>query len=171
MNLEALVMYFFIGLTAISGLGVLLIRNVFKAALSLLVCLLGLAALYVLSFAEFVAVAQILVYAGGVVVLILFGVMLTTKISGKALAAGYGNVASGVLLMIGLLWLLTPLLQDLPHATPATTPTAVVSDIESIGTLLMTWYALPFEVTGIILLLALVGAAVSGTTKSTEPDA
>src|SRR5207253_2250665 len=85
MSIQQIVYYFFLFLAAGSALGILFIKNVFKGALLLLICLLSIASLYVFMFAEFVAVTQIMIYAGGVVIVIIFGIMLTTRLSGEAL--------------------------------------------------------------------------------------
>lgn len=157
MSLHVIVLYLFVALAIAGGLGVLLTRSVFKAAIALLICLLAVAGIYVLTFAEFVAVAQVLIYAGGVVVLILFGIMLTSKISGTPLVSRFTNVGSGLLLMITLLSLLWSAVGEV-----TTTATSLANQpVTTIGANLMTGYALPFELTGIILLLALIGAAVS----------
>ena len=85
MSLAQFIFYFFEALTAAAAIGILFVRNVFYAALLLLVCLLSVAGIYVMAFAEFIAVTQILVYVGGILVLIIFGIMLTSRISGKPL--------------------------------------------------------------------------------------
>lgn len=147
--------YFFVAIAASSALAILFSKNVFRSALSLLVTLLSIAGLFVLSYAEFVAVAQILVYAGGVLVIILFGVMLTSKISGRALLVEHKHVASGALVGIGLLVLLSSYL-----TAPVNGNNILPQGVADIGIAIFGEYALPFEVAGILLLIALVGAAV-----------
>lgn len=164
MSLPIIVLYVLVALAVAGGLGVLLTRSVFKAAIALLICLLAVAGIYVLTFAEFVAVAQVLIYAGGVVVLILFGIMLTSKTSMTPFVSRFANVGSGLFLMIALLSLLWSAIGEIK--TPATSLTN--QPVTTIGTSLMTGYALPFELTGIILLLALIGAAVSSI-KTDKP--
>jgi NADH-quinone oxidoreductase subunit J len=146
---------------AISATSILLSRNVFKAALSLLVCLLSIAALYVLNFAEFIAVTQILIYAGGVLVLIVFGIMLTTRLSGKPLKIGHTNIFSGLLAGTALFVMLVVFFTSHTFAfkhygMPSAT-------LETIGTGFMTHHSLPFELAGILLLVALIGAAVTAS--------
>ena len=85
MNMTTLLFYIFEAVAALSSIALIFIRNVFYGALFFIACLLALAGIYVLAFAEFIAVTQILVYAGGILVVIIFGIMLTTKISGKPL--------------------------------------------------------------------------------------
>src|SRR5687767_9782869 len=97
MNSIEILFYFFMLLAAISAGAIVFSKNVFKSALFLLICLLSIAALYVLSFAEFLAVAQVLIYAGGILVIIIFGIMLTTRISGRPLVVENTNIFSGAI--------------------------------------------------------------------------
>lgn len=151
-----IISYFFVALAAISALGIIFSRNVFKSALMLLISLLSVAGIYVLSFAEFVAVTQIMIYAGGILVVIIFGIMLTTKISGRPLVVDHANIFLGVLASICLL---TILLKYLPEESTFAR-NALAENISSIGLRIFSDYTLPFEVAGLLLLIALIGAAV-----------
>ena len=73
MNITVFMLYFFEIAAALSAVSLIFIRHVFYGALLMVICLLSVAGLYVLMFAEFVAVTQVLVYAGGVLVIIIFG--------------------------------------------------------------------------------------------------
>lgn len=148
--------YFFIFLSGASAIAILFSRNVFKSAVFLLVSLLSVAALYALSFAEFLAVAQILIYAGGITVLIIFGIMLTTRISGKPLVVHNTHIISGGMVAIAFLILMFQYLSGLPDEGTALLP----HDISSTGVVLFARYSLPFEIAGLLLLMALIGAAV-----------
>lgn len=150
-----LIFYFLIVLAAASAFSILLVKNILHAVLLLLVCLLSIAGLYVLMSAEFLAVTQILIYAGGVVVIILFGVMITRRIS-KPMSAGTQNRWMGYLTGGALLLSLLYCFSDL-HIQTATYETG----IKPIGFSLMTDYAMPFELAGIMLLVSLIGAAVT----------
>jgi NADH-quinone oxidoreductase subunit J len=152
--------YCFMALAACSSLGILLSRNVFKSALFLLVCLLCVAAIYVLSFAEFVAVTQIMIYAGGILVVILFGIMLTTKISGRPLVVENTHIFSGSLAGLSIFALLVSYLPDQHSIVSDTLP---AENIRIIGLRILSDYTIAFEVAGILLLIALVGAAVMTT--------
>lgn len=149
--------YFFITLAALTALGILLSKNVLKSALLLLISLLSVSALYVLSLAEFVAVTQILIYAGGILVVIIFGIMLTTKISGRPLVVENANIFSGAIAGISMLVLLIRYLPS--ESIPAGTGLQA-QNISVIGLKIFSAYSLPFEVAGILLLIALIGAAV-----------
>ncbi|NJM93638.1 MAG: hypothetical protein HC842_02315 [Cytophagales bacterium] len=83
-----LVFYLFYGLSIVSAIFVAFTRHVLHAAFALMACFLGLAALFVFAGAEFLAVVQIMVYVGGVLVLLVFGVMLTTRLEGKPVRSG-----------------------------------------------------------------------------------
>ncbi len=161
----------FMVLTLASALVVLLTKNVLYAAFSLLGTFLGVSALYVLAGADFLAVAQILVYVGGVLVLLIFGVMLTNQQGNKSrgrndITTESSNRALGVFVMLGfsatLLYtfgrarFLT--IQD--NLFEAVEPT---STTQTIGVELMTNYVLPFEVSGILLMAVLIGAAYLST--------
>jgi NADH:ubiquinone oxidoreductase subunit 6 (subunit J) len=101
MTLATFMLYFFEAIAAAAAIAIVLVRNVFYGALLLIVCLLALAGIYVLAFAEFVAVTQILIYAGGILVIIIFGIMLTTRIADKPLKVEHANIFSGLLLAGG----------------------------------------------------------------------
>jgi NADH-quinone oxidoreductase subunit J len=159
MNLTTFIFYFFLLMAAGSALGILFSRNVFKAALLLLLCLLSVAAVYVMAFAEFVAITQILIYAGGLLVVIIFGIMITTNLTGKPLHVSHSNLFSGILvgsLVLGLLFNLIAGLEVIPVVSADSSTTS----LESIGVNLVTKFALPFELTGVLLLVTLIGAAV-----------
>lgn len=158
MSIAQIVFYFFNVAALCSAIGMIFSKSVFKSALWFLQCLLSIAALFVLSYAEFVAVTQILIYAGGVVVIILFGVMFTSKLASKPLRVENTNLFSGTLvgiLMFGLLSKLIFISPPVPNSYPLQ-PRA----IQSTGLSLMTDYSLPFEVVGVLLLVTLIGASV-----------
>jgi NADH:ubiquinone oxidoreductase subunit 6 (subunit J) len=158
MNSFEIMFYVFVFIALAGVIGILLTRNVFKGTLFLLMCLLCIAALYVMLSAEFVAITQILIYAGGIVVVLIFGIMLTTRISGKPLLVTNSNIFSGALVSIALLAALINLIAYNPLST--TLKTAPVAGLENIGINFMTSHALAFEVAGVLLLVALIGAAV-----------
>ncbi|AHM62185.1 NADH-ubiquinone/plastoquinone oxidoreductase chain 6 [Flammeovirgaceae bacterium 311] len=156
--------YAFAALTLASALVILFTRNLLHAAFSLIFCFLGVAAIYVLSGADFLGVAQIVVYVGGVLILLIFGVMLTNRISTSPVLTDLHNQFWGYLMPAGLLILLLGTLGQLAlpdWAVEAQESGTMVqaSTVEPLGVQLMTQYVLAFELAGILLLLALVGAA------------
>jgi NADH:ubiquinone oxidoreductase subunit 6 (subunit J) len=158
MNLLAVVMYFFAAVTIASAVVIFLSKNIFHAALSLLVCLLCVAALFILNYAEFVGVSQILLYAGGVVVIILFGIMLTNKSGATVIPIGNTNLLSGLVAASAVFFLLIFFVQKSIFLN-AKAPLEI-SSLQSIGIELLTDYVFPFEIAGVLLLAVLVGAAV-----------
>lgn len=164
MNVLNLLFYFFEGVAAASALGIIFIRNVFYGALLLIVCLLSLAALYVFMFAEFVAVTQILIYAGGILIVIIFGIMLTSKIAGKPLVVEHAYVFGGGLVAVIFCSLLIYFFARQPFASQGVVKLQQDDVIQRIGAGFMQEFLLPFEVAGILLLIALIGAAVIAST-------
>ncbi|GAB3505766.1 NADH-quinone oxidoreductase subunit J [Spirosoma knui] len=161
-----LAFYAFAALTLISALAILLTRNVLYAAFFLLLTLLGVAGLFVLASADFLAVAQIMIYVGGVLVLVIFGVMLTHK---PDLPTDTNSQAPNRVLTANRSWIAALLLTATLFAALYTLliradfallrePVGWKSTIHTIGKQLMTEYVVPFEIAGILLLAALVGA-------------
>jgi len=135
------------------------LRNLVHCALSLVVSLAGLAALYLTLDAQFVGFAQVLVYVGAVAILIVFAVLLTRSdaIPNQAiLAPGWviGIVVSAI--VFTLLGWATLNSTGLPKEVP---PVPVVT-VKNIGDALMTQYVLPLEVIGLLLTAALIGAVI-----------
>jgi NADH-quinone oxidoreductase subunit J len=132
------------------------------AAFLLFAVLLAVAALFMLVGAAFVALSQIMVYVGGILILIVFGVMLTDKDLLQQPRTEVINLGGGVLLAAGLgsvlVWmLLQPAWQAILHRAPHT---ALADESAlSLGTLLLTDLLVPFELVSVLLLAALVGAA------------
>ncbi len=161
----SVIFYLFAGLAAASGLVMVLTRNVLYAAFSLLVCLLSVAAIYVCLFADFAAIAQLMIYVGGVLVLIIFGIMLSLRPTGETNTSPSRNkIKSGLLVtsvLAGILFLIfSSDLSRLPGL--AQTNPAILTHkttIYRLGIEFITTFALPFEVASLILLASLIGAA------------
>jgi NADH:ubiquinone oxidoreductase subunit 6 (subunit J) len=156
-----MIFYFFATVAVAAVIGIFVTKNIFKAAIFLLICLLSVAAIYVTLAADFVAVTQILIYAAGIVVLLIFGIMLTTKIAGKPLLITNSKTFSGLLIGFALFALLINILSGNSLVGQQPGPVPIQNNIEQIGMNLMTEYALPFELAGILLLIALIGAIVT----------
>jgi NADH:ubiquinone oxidoreductase subunit 6 (subunit J) len=153
----SLALYFFAGVSAAAALGVLLFRQVLYAALSLLACLLSLAALYIIRQAEYVAITQIIVYAGGILVIILFGIMITSRLAGKPLQVQTQYPVMGGILALLIFFVL---MASQPSANPGNGD-FIAGHWQRAGRLLMTEYALAFETAGVLLLVCLIGAAIT----------
>lgn len=157
MSVAVFLFYFFMMLAATGAGAIVFSKNVFRSALFLLTSLLSIAALYVLSFAEFLAVTQVLIYAGGILVIIIFGIMLTTKISGLPLKVRNAHTLSGGLVGISMFILLVT---HIPLLSPPLQESRLAEGIPAIAFSIFSEYSLPFEIAGILLLVALIGAAV-----------
>ncbi len=151
--------YLFAFLTVLAAAGVVINRNAVNSAMCLLLSFVGMAALFVLLEAYFLAVLQILVYAGAVVVLFLFIVMLFDIQGGdprkpyRPVAAASG-MAALALLTVGVLSLTK-------HGQlAAAPPPAAETGLKVFGYQLLTTYLLPMEVTGFLLLIAMIGVTV-----------
>ncbi|MEM9417043.1 MAG: NADH-quinone oxidoreductase subunit J [Bacteroidota bacterium] len=146
---------FLAGLVGTAGLLILLTPHVLYASLGLLGVLLGMAAIYFLQGAAFVAVAQVLVYGGGVLVLILFSTLLLPPAS-QPPAHRTRWVLIGVGLLVGLLPWVRWAKQFLPEQAPVSSLST--DGVVALGLQLVGPYALAFEWVGLNLLIALVGA-------------
>jgi NADH-quinone oxidoreductase subunit J len=134
-------------------------KNVVHAALWLVVVLAGIAAQYILAAAEFVAVSQVLVYIGAVMVLFLFGIMLTRAQIGREFGLNNRGWAIGIPVAVILLGLLTYVIVDayeetkLPEPDGPTPTSAIADDV-------LSPYLVPFLGISFILLAAAIGAMV-----------
>jgi NADH-quinone oxidoreductase subunit J len=151
----------FYGLAALTVAGAAAVafsRNIVYSAIGLLAALLGAGAIYVLLSADFVAIAQLLVYVGGVMVLVLFAVMLTNKITEVNVSNRSFGLFGGVLLLVAT----SPVLVAVALLAPwrARAPGPMEETTARIGDALLTRWLLPFEVASLVLLATLVGAVV-----------
>jgi NADH-quinone oxidoreductase subunit J len=155
------IFYIFAFITVAAAVCVVFSRNIIYSAFSLLFAFFGVAVIYVYLNADFIAVTQVIVYVGGILILLLFGVMLTNKISQTDLKTEVLNVPLALILMLAILgsllytfyfratWVIDPKL-DLSKTN---------SVAERIGFETMSNYVLPFEIVSIVLMVALLGAA------------
>jgi NADH-quinone oxidoreductase subunit J len=157
----ALAFYFISVVVVGSALYVVTLRNIFRAALCLVLTFFALAGLYVLLEAEFIAAAQVLIYVGAITILILFGIMLTRRLSDQSVRqASEGRMISLIVVVV-----LAALIAIVLRATrfPVSPEETAHPTISYLGKLLMTQYLWPFEVVSILLLAALIGAIVIAT--------
>ena len=155
--MTTLVLFYLAGALTIGGaVGVVGTRNVVHAALFLLASLMGVAGIYLLVFAEFLALVQILIYGGAIVIVVLFALMLTRlqEFDGEMENPQWplaGLSAIGLFAIIAVAIAQT----RRPQASIDTGP-----DIQMIGESLFTQWAIPFELASIFLLVSLIGAIV-----------
>jgi len=136
-------------------------RNILRAAVYLLFVLVATAGFYFLLNYQFMAGVQLILYAGGIVVLIVFSILLTSHIDLKLPKARLINLASGIFVAVaGIAISITAILQYPFEATNSPLPI----DMKAIGNQLMetgsNGYALPFEVISLLLLAAMIGAII-----------
>lgn len=149
----------FAGMAVVSAAGVAFSRNIIYSALALLGTLLATGALYIFLDADYVAVTQLLIYIGGVLVLILFAVMLTSQIGDKRHSNPRQFVLPGILLLGTLLGVMTYVSSRAPWKV-AEAPLSATSTVRTIGDVFLREYLLPFEVVSLVLLATLIGAVV-----------
>ncbi len=145
--------------TLVSALMVVLHRNLFISALFLVASFFGVAVIYLLLEAEFLAVAQILIYIGAIATLIVFAIMLsrgmmtgrTSPYNAQAVWAGLGSVVLGLVLLYVVAFRV-----QWPVVEQEVPPDA----IEQLGRALVGPYVIPFEVASVLLLAALIGAVM-----------
>ena len=162
MEIKALIFYIF-ALSAIgSAVVVVTVRNIVHAAFALMVTLFSVAGLYVFLQADFLAATQVIVYVGGILVLILFGVMMTSGRLEMRLQLERGQLFwGGVVSLLILLLLLAVIINTPQWKGLADDGTALEPTTKQIGNIILGGkFLLPFEVASILLLVALIGAAL-----------
>src|SRR5262249_50751406 len=160
------VYYIFAAVTVLAAVGVILRKSAVHSAIFLIAALMGVAGIYVVLEAEFLAAVQVLVYAGGVMVLFLFVIMLVDlEERGRAVRPGRrisrSSIAVGtVLSTILALTLLSALFKQTFAEPPASAEVlrAAGGNLGSVAMAMFQYYLLPFELASVLLLVAMVGA-------------
>jgi NADH-quinone oxidoreductase subunit J len=159
-----LIVYLLLGVVSVvSALGLLFSRNAVYAALFLVLNFGVAAAFYLLMNAPFLAVIQISVYAGAIMVLFLFVIMLLGAERLPSADAGARIKASRFVVIAGVAVLVASVVYALATGAGATTAASYASDPHAVGMMLFTKYAFPFEAVSVLLLAAMVGAVVLTT--------
>ncbi|WP_435354457.1 NADH-quinone oxidoreductase subunit J family protein [Emticicia sp. SJ17W-69] len=161
---KQIIFFVFAAITVGGAIFLLITKNVLYAAFSLLLTLLGVSGIYVFAGADFLAVSQIMIYVGGILVLMIFGIMLTHNKSNSRqtnqpnkISVSHHNIFWAVLVAVLLfLGYLKVILEANFHIINK--QTHIGSSVNQIGINLMTDYVFAFEVVGILLLAALIGA-------------
>ena|SRR6202011_4106998 len=166
--MSAFLFWCFAVLMLVFGAAVILNRNPVASALSLVVSFLGLAGLFMLLEAFFVGIIQILVYAGAVMVLFLFIIMLLDLRAEKVRRINWPATAGGVAVA---LMFLAQVFSVIGHFQPArqTFPpltSSAIDDVRGIGMRLFDNYNLPFQIVGILVLVATIGVIVLSKRES-----
>jgi len=162
--METVFFYLFGGIALLAAINVVAQKKVFYSALSLILCLCSVAALYMLLEAPFIAAVQIIVYAGAIMVLFVFVIMLLDPFSASILRdkkryLGYVAVFLGILALA----LLVPLLKSYKLFLTPGNPGRLehpAGSVESFAQVLFSKYLLPFEITSVLILVAIIGVVV-----------
>jgi NADH-quinone oxidoreductase subunit J len=145
----------------IFGAAVVLLRNPVSSALSLVVSFVFMAALFITLDAFFIGVIQVLVYAGAVMVLFLFIIMLLDLRSDRPRRLNIGAWTGGGLVVFGLIGMLGKVLSsELGFDMEKPPVSAQISDAAAIGLMLFRYFNLPFQIIGVLLLVATVGVVL-----------
>ena len=139
-----------------SALAVVLTKNLFHSVLYLALSLTATAGVFLALDAEFLAAVQLLLYAGGVVTIVVFAIVVTERLVGDRITQTSRHILTGLVLagalLLGILRFLRGV--DLPVERPA----IVVDVTRAIGQVLLTEFVLPFELLAVLLLVGLLGA-------------
>ncbi len=162
--MDKVLFYLFGGIALLAAVNVVALRRVFYSAISLIICLCALSGIYMLLAAPFIAAVQVIVYAGAIMVLFLFVIMLLDPFSAstgpeKKRNLGYAAIILGII----ALSLLYPILKayDLAQAPRSAGVLAGgAGTVRNLGEVLFSQYLLPFEATSILILVAIIGAVV-----------
>ncbi|MEO1654199.1 MAG: NADH-quinone oxidoreductase subunit J, partial [Bacteroidota bacterium] len=179
--MEAIIFYFFVSVGALAAIGLVLSRHILYSAFLLLLVFLSVAAVYIFAGAGFLGITQIVIYVGGILVLLLFGIMLTHRPRNNTQLSwlphsGHHQVLMALLIGFSLFFSLFYMIsqanlqnrvwiqksQDLPSP--------ISQDAPHLGLMLMTNYVFLFELAGLLLLIVLIGASfiASNRLKSRE---
>jgi NADH-quinone oxidoreductase subunit J len=161
--MDTVLFYLFGGIAVVAAVSVVACRRVFYSAISLIVCLCAVSALYMVLQSPFIAAVQIIVYAGAIMVLFLFVIMLLDPFSAaiikdKKKYLGYFSVLLGVLALVFLF----PVLRSYSLAERVGNADFMsgAGSITQLGQVLFRDYLLPFEVTSVLILVAIIGVVV-----------
>lgn len=162
------IFYLFALIVVISAFIVVAARNIIYSAFSLLFTFFGVAGIYVLLNADFIAVVQVIIYVGGILVLIIFGVMLTNKITEVEIKTESFQVLPATIVtgIIGgtLVAILTKSKWKVEESK------VLDKTVNEIGRFLVSHYVILFELAGIILLVALIGSVMIARKEKFETE-
>ncbi len=143
----------------ICGVLVVTVRNLVHAVLFLAVFLLSVAGLFITLEAEFLAIIQVFIFVGAIVVLFMFLIMLTYKVSDMAVPQG-NRLKGAAIVVSGVLFCLIFYIMKAMKWNETAPVVTITDDVARIGKLLLGQYVLPFELVSFVLLAALIGAIV-----------
>jgi NADH-quinone oxidoreductase subunit J len=152
----SVVFFFVLAAIAVAGaVALILARHPIHSALALIVVMVALAGLYLLQGADFVAAVQIIVYGGAIMVLFVFVIMLLNagaeEHTNLSRMAPYVGVPLAALLLLALIYWIA-------HSAPAGSAAAGAMDTKALSNLLFNEFVFPFELTSLLILIAILGA-------------
>jgi NADH-quinone oxidoreductase subunit J len=153
---EAAAFWFLAVLLVGSALAVVLSTNLFHAVLWLALALTGTAGVFLLLEAEFLAAVQLLLYAGGIVTIVVFAIVVTERLVGERISQTNRRIAGGAIVSFALLALIVSAVVERPLAIARAPATGDLT--RALGESVMTRYVLPFELLALLMVAALLGA-------------
>jgi len=139
-----------------SALAVVLTKNLFHAVLWLALALTGTAGVFLLLDAEFLAAVQLLLYAGGIVTIAVFAIVVTERLVGERISQTSRRIGGGAVVVLALLWAIVSAITERPLAVVR--PPMADDLTQTLGETVLTRFVLPFELLAVLMLAALMGA-------------
>ena len=139
-----------------SALAVVLTKNLFHAVLWLALALTGTAGVFLLLNAEFLAAVQLLLYAGGIVTIVVFAIVVTERLVGERISQTSRRIAGGAFVSVVLVSLIISAVMERP--LPDVRPPMGSDLTQLVGETVLTRFVLPFELLALLMLAALMGA-------------
>ena len=156
MNVEAIAFWCLAAVLIGSALAVVLSTNLFHAVLWLALALTGTAGVFLLLNAEFLAAVQLLLYAGGIITIVVFAIVVTERLAGEQITQTNRRIAGGAIVAVGLMFVLVNSIWQRPLAITRAEMTGDIT--RSIGERVLTQFILPFELLAVLMLASLLGA-------------
>jgi NADH-quinone oxidoreductase subunit J len=161
--MEFVTFLLFAGMTLTGAVFMVTLRNIVRSVLAMILSFVGVAGLYLVLEAEFIAAIQVLVYVGAVAVLVLFAVMLTQRVADPSRPVNNAQAWLAFTVAVGLFGILSVVFAPIKWPSLPAMPTQggePVGSVANLGTQLLLSYSIPFEVASIVLLVALLGAII-----------
>ncbi len=162
MTSEAMGLAILAALLVASSVQVVVSKNLFHSVLWLALALVTTAGVFLLLQAEFLAAVQVLLYAGGVVTIVVFAIMLTERLAGETIRQMNRGIGWGVVVAGAVFATVAAVVLRAPLPAPAAAPVPTTSGL---GRALLIDWVLPFEVLGVLLVAALLGAVYVARTE------
>jgi len=162
---EDLAFYIFAGAALFSAIAIVVSKSIVRTALGLLGTLGSVACLYFLADANLLGAIQLIVYAGGTLILIVFGIMLTSQSPWVVYKPTRGQVVGATFVALLLFVGITKLVTDVDWAERSVGTLAASPTVKTVGDSLLTTYLVPFEVASVLLLVVMIGAAYLARTE------